>query len=250
MESLLSWLHEKRIDIERALLSSSGFRVLVAIVFLALCLSLLAASVMSGFPDTLKQLGSPTWRSYITGYWSSRPLFLLVLLAILVLCNSASVSQLALRRWVSPVQLELSDYSRDRTLDNAAIVITCLNCALFMVLAPLLHLIVPNWGRLLFFGVYLGASAATYHSVFVAPQKRDYQKPLARFHFNRPLSYNTASLGSSAVEANAEARLFETSAPSHNELHASFRKRTPRHWQGNDAFIQKIGQFIDRKSVA
>src|SRR4051812_6656092 len=127
MDWLLNWYHEKRIDLRRAILAETGFRLGIAVSFLLLFISLCVACLLSGFPAKIHDLGNSTWRSYLWSYWSVRPLLIIMFVAFMIFCLWSRLSEGVLRRWVPPIAPEIRDFSRDRALNTAIIVITITN---------------------------------------------------------------------------------------------------------------------------
>lgn len=234
----------------RATLRGPGFRVAALLALCALALSLASYCAIRGVPD----LGGGRWRlaaRYALVYWLRHPVLLAVTIALPAFLGLGTWTEKLVRQWVPPFEIALGDFRRDRSLTSAARWLALTNIALLLATLPFLHSLVPAFTRRGFYLVYLLSSAITYYLTVPRSHRREVEHSLSRFTFPTPPAFNSASIGTGAMEAQYAKRLHYHGAMSErvtpltgDDIRLGDSRGDSR-WPGNDTFLQRLASFVE-----
>jgi len=226
-----------------------GFKAFSLICAVVAFTMLLVAAASRGGVHELENLVSQLWLSFISAYWITHPVLLLISILGLLAVGPLNLLQPLFDRVVPQQQASLpADDEFDSRLRTVNVLLLSVLAALVAVTVPALHLGIHRWTRILAISLAAGAGLSSYYAAFVRPARRSELRPLASFHFPTSLSFDVASMGGEAREVARELSAYrEIRAISPvSERAQKFLKsgKDNMSWGGYAHFFQELSRYF------
>lgn len=235
--------------LKRHLQRYSGFKLICLLLSTLFTISLLWTARRVEILPALPALLNRIWLEYIFVYWTSHPWLFLILIGTCWTLFVLNVLEGPFNRRIPPIP-PLSGMDRgERRVRRINRMLTIWIAFALLLVVPLLHLWFPiHGGTLGFILSFLGTLLSFVASV-APPRRVEEHKRLGTYTFRGRPSFNTASMGTEAIEVKAELAKYEEirgESPISNEVRDYLCNGSDNtNWNGYHDFYAKLATFLD-----